>query len=270
MLHIAAAVLALTDPSGPIVDARIADIIADPERYGGQTLSIRGQIDACYGFTCSICPEEMTPATANDEQCLRISFDSYMSEEDTKGPRDALWTPSARSLVEETFRFSVVTAEGVFNPECLTGRPWPPEAPASNADEVVEIVCVDRAVTWGGVVVRAVHRRIPSNDGLVFDVDFGVLTSAPAEIAVQVETAYRDYLVSLDDGPEDRPLAVFVPQSPDFRPAGEEARLCICLKEECGGDWPVRDISLRARTPNDPYVCYSALRIAGVWRVYPD
>lgn len=273
MLHILAAVIALSDPTGPVVDARIAEVIADPERYSGQTLRIRGQIDACYSFVCSICPEEMTPQTAVDEECLRISFDGFMSEEDRNGPVDAPYTPSPWRDVEELFRYSVVTAEGVFDPECLTGRPWPPEPPVEPAEGEVlidEIICMDRASTYRAVQVRTVHRRILSNQGLVFGRDGGALTPAPTEIAAPVEAAYRTYLATFDDDPDVDPMTVLLPEFPDFKPAGEEARLCICLKGDCTGEWPTRDISVWGRTNNDPYRCYAALQVAGVWRVYPE
>lgn len=49
MLHMFAAVLALSGPTEPVVEARIAEVIANPERYRDRTPSLRGQIDACYG-----------------------------------------------------------------------------------------------------------------------------------------------------------------------------------------------------------------------------
>ena len=175
MLHaIAAAALALSDPAGPVVEARVADVIADPERYGGQTLRLRGQIDACYSWVCSICPEEMTPGTADPEKCLRISSDGFGAEEDWADDEGPPFDRDVWPDMEKAFRFSVVTAEGHFNPSCLTHRPWPPEpppAPSSDQDatQISEVVCMDRATTWSGVQVRSVHRRLPSNGGLLFD-----------------------------------------------------------------------------------------------------
>lgn len=274
MLHIFAAVLALSDPSGPVVEARIADVIADPERYGGQTLRIRGQVDACYGVVCSICPEEMTPGTAEDAQCLRMSFDGFMSEEDQARGEEGEYTPAPWREIEETFRFSVLTGEGEFDPSCLTQRPWPPEPKAqapTGEDIVPEILCMDRATTWRGVQVRAVHRRLPSNDGLVFGRSGGRLDAASDDISDAVKADYRRYL-TLIGSDDDDPLAVLLPEYSNFRPEakGEEARLCVCLKESCEAEWPRRDISTRARTPNDPYICYVALKTDGAWRVFPE
>lgn len=274
MLHILTAVMALTDPAGPVVEARIADVIADPERYGGQTLRIRGQVDSCYSFVCSICPEEMTPETADDEKCLRMGFDGFMSEEDRGRENEGGYTPTPWRDIEASFRFSVLTGEGEFDPSCLTRRPWPPEPRAeTGGDDGVlgEIICMDRSTTWRGVQVRAVHRRLPSNAGLVFGRDGGGLSPAPEAVSASVKAAYRDYL-RLIGSDDDHPSAVFVPEFADFKPetASEDARLCICLKGECDTEWPRRDLSTWARTPNDPYVCHVALKTDGVWRVFPE
>ncbi len=274
MLHIFVAVLALSDPTGPVVEARIADVIADPELYGDRTLRIRGQVDSCYGFVCSICPEEMTPETAEGDKCLRISFDDFMAEADRGRDSDIEYVPSPWRDVEALFRFSIVTGEGRFDPSCLTGRPWPPEphaGAASSDDMVPEVLCMDRATTWRGVQVRAVHRRLPSNEGLVFGSGKGRLTPASEPVSTSVKSAYRTYLGLIGADEEDA-LAVFIPEFQDLRPAtaSEEARLCVCLKESCEGEWPRRDLSTWARTPNDPYVCYVALKTDGVWRVFPE
>lgn len=274
MLHIFAAAVALSDPTGAVIEARIADVIADPERYGGQTLRIRGQVDACYGYVCSICPEEMTPGTAENEKCLRMSFDGFMSEEDQAREDEGEYVPAPWREIEETFRFSVLTGEGEFDPSCLTNRPWPPEpavqAPAGE-EMMPEIVCMDRATTWRGVQVRAVHRRLPSNDGLVFGRNRGSLAVAPDDTSTAVQADYRRYLALIGSDDEEQ-LAVFMPEHSNFRPEAkdEEARLCVCLKASCEADWPRRDISTWARTPNDPYVCHVALKTDGVWRVFPE
>lgn len=275
MLHIFAAAMALADPSGPVIDARIADVIADPERYGGQTLRIRGQVDACYSWVCSICPEEMTPGTTDDEQCLRISFHGFASEreeDDADGPpfSTALWRE-----MEKAFRFSVVTAEGQFDPSCLTRRPWPPEpAPAGSGDQVeIEdtVLCTDRASTWRGVQVRTVHRRLPSNDGLLFDVSRdAALKAASPEIEALAEGAYREYVLTFDRTPDWKPIAVFQTEFPAFDEPDREAWACVCRIDDCSDAWPKREISVWARTVNDPYFCYFALERRGVWRIYPE
>lgn len=269
MLLVLAAVLSLSDPTrGAIIDVRIADVIAEPERYGGQTLRIRGQIDACYGYVCSICPEDMTLETLADEQCLRMSFDGFADEESWSA-EDTRYAPSVRGAMEEAFRYSVLTGEGTFDPSCLTHRPWPPEPDAAFVDEVL---CMDRATTWRGVQVKAVHRRIMSNDGLIFGSHKGRLTEAPEEVSGQVKMAYQTYLPFSDAG-HGGALKVFLPEFPVLGSEGgvedEEARLCVCLKDDCEGDWPRHDISVWAHTVNDPYVCHAALKVDGVWGIYP-
>lgn len=263
MLHIFAAVLALSDPTGPVVEARIADVIADPERYRDQTLRIRGQVDACYSWVCSVCPEDMTPETADEEKCLRISFDAFGSEEDWRDDEEPPFHRDAWRDMEEAFRFSVVTAEGRFDPTCL------PIKPSQGLDEMV--LCTDRASTWRGVQVRSVHRRLSSNDGLVLGQrrDGPLKASSPA-IASAVGQAYRDYVLTFDDSPDWKPVAVFQTEYPALDDPNREAWACVCRVADCSGLWPKREISLWARTVNDPYFCYFALERSGAWRIYPE
>lgn len=275
MLHVFAAAFALSDPSGPVVDARIPDILADPERYGGQTLRIRGQIDACYGWVCSICPEEMTPATANGEKCLRISFDDFPGGLGWSGEDPSFERGVSRDM-EKAFRFSVVTAEGQFDPSCLTRRPWPPEPTLPYGDDpessqISEVVCSDRASTWRSVQVRTVHRRFPSNDGLLFDGRrAGALKLASPATASLAEAAWREYVLTFDQNPHWRPIAVFQTESPAFDEFDREAWACVCRVDDCSGHWPKREVSLWAQTYNDPYFCYFALERQGAWRIYPE
>lgn len=272
MLLIAiAALLALADPSGQAVEARIADVIADPDHYDGQLLRLRGQVDACHGFTCSICPAEMTPATQDDGECLRISFDDFTSNE--HGELDMPLTRIASKLVEELFRFSVITADGMYDAACQPRPPGRTNQGQRGGEEAIEeiVVCTDRASTWRGVGVREVHRRIPSNDGLIFNRPANRLSDAPTNVSDPVKAAYRDYVLTFEDEPNFDPMVVLMPEAPLLKPIGDEARLCVCLVDECAeSDWPRRDVSTWARTPNDPYVCYVALKVAGAWRVYPE
>lgn len=263
MLHTFAAVLALSDPTGPVVEARIADVIADPERYGGQTLRIRGQVDACYGFVCSICPEEMTPETAEGDRCLRMGFDDFEVRDDVEARNLGYWQSAVR-LMEEGFRFSVVTAEGRFDPSCL-----PPPTKADVLEEIV--VCTDRATTFRDARVSRVHRRLASNDGLVFDRrrDAALIVASQA-VAAEAEAAYRDYVLTFDADPDWKPIAIFQTENPSLGDAAREAWACVCRIDHCSDVWPRREISLWARTANDPYFCYFALAEDGAWRIYPE
>ncbi len=260
MLHILAAVAMLAGPPGPVVEARIADVIADPERYGGRMLRIRGQVDSCYGYVCSICPEDMTPATADGDKCLRMSFDDFESLEDDRADDVGYWRSASR-LLEEGFRFSVVTAEGLFDPSCL------PTPRHNNLEEVV--ICTDRGTTFRDVRLSRVHRRLTSNHGLDFS-RRGVLAPAPEDVAVPVEVSFRSLERIFDPEPRWRPMAVLQPEDADYPEHGKEAWACVCRVDDCGGRWPQRKISVLARTVNDPYLCYVALKVEGSWRVFPE
>lgn len=278
MLHILAAVVALADPTGPAIDARIADVIADPERYGGQTLRIRGQVDACYLDGCRICPEEMRPGEEDREErrCLRIGLEDFSAEDDLADPDGPPFERSPRREVAEIFRFTVVTAEGVFDPQCLTGKPWPPEPePAPSASSDAEATMIDEIICTGGVDltdarVSKVHRRLPSNDGLAARRHSWPLTPASPTIATAAEAAYRDYVLIFDPGPDWTPIAVFQTEFPNFDDRDREAWACVCRIDDCSDAWPKREISVWARTVNDPYFCYFTMEVAGAWRVFPE
>jgi len=258
----------MTHPSGPVVDARIADVIADPQRYDGQTVRFRGQIDACYGWVCSVCPEDMTPATADQEKCLRTSFQGFADERDGDDPNGPPFSTAVWREMEKAFRFSVVTAEGVFDASCL---PSPPSRLEDGAEIGELVVCTDRATTWRDVEVRQVHRRLPSNDGLLLDSSReGALKAVSPAIAASAEGAYREYVLTFDRSPDWKPIAVFQTEFPVLDEPHREAWACVCRIDDCSDAWPKREISLWARTVNDPYFCYFALERQGVWRIYPE
>lgn len=270
MLHMFAAVLALSGPTEPVVEARIAEVIANPERYRDRTLSLRGQIDACYGWACNICPEDMTPDAADPEKCLRLSFDGFGGVDDEADFDGSFFSRDVAREMEEAFRFTIVTAEGAFDPSCLP--PKPPPAGERDGREIEElIICTDRASTWRGVQVRAVHRRLPSNAGLVLSQPRDEpLVRASATIARGAEAAYREYVLTFDTRPDWTPIAVFQTETPALDDPAREAWACVCRVDDCPDAWPRRAISLWAATINDPYVCYFALERQGVWRIYPE
>lgn len=242
MLHILAAVAALVDPTGPVVEARIADVIASPERYAGKRLRIRGQIDACYADLCSICPEELTGTVEAHRRCLSVAFDDLQELSDQ--PAEAAYRPNAEQVFDDAFRFSVVTVEGGF---------WPPDAEVSSWSDRPPASLI-------GVRVQAVHRRIPSNDGVVTDRYINRLEPAQASIRAAVTAAYRPYDALFADR---SPATVTVLTLSD-----DEAWACICRIDDCSGAWPKRTISVYAPTINDPYVCRLARRGEDSWRVF--
>lgn len=257
MLHIFTAVLALSDPSAEVVRARIADVIAHPGRFHDQHLSIRGQVDACHRDVCRLCPEVMRSANADASQCLDIELKGIGED----------WVPghteSPEDRVAEQVRFSVITAKGLFDADCqgtmMSSAIDGPETPGSCGPP------------FAFVEVLRVHRRLRSNEGLVWDHQSAALHPAPADVASEIETIWRRELAEANEEPVGDQIAVFLSDAARYRHAQAEARLCVCLKADCSADWPKRDISTAAPTSRDPFACYAAARFDGDggWRVYP-
>lgn len=259
MLHIFAAVLALSDPTGPVVEARIADVIAEPERYGGRTVRIRGQVDACYADLCSICPEELTGAVDAYRRCLVMTFDDleagdYQDDGFDWKPRGSVGfrtRPNGAGPLEDAFRFSVVTVEGRFR------------AAATVDDQLAERV----GVRLTGVRVQALHRRIPSNAGVATDRYTARLEPAPTEVTRNVAAAISAYGWPFEPRPGQ--MIVLVLSSYFQRAVDRDAWACTCQIDDCTGRWPERTISVYAPTINNPYSCDMARRDEdGVWRLY--
>lgn len=255
-----AAVLALqlTDPAP--VETTVAEVRADPEAFGSQIVRLRGELNGCAGFDCRICPEEMTPESYEPEACLSMSFDGFAIESEQS-------TYSANRLIEEAFRFSVVTLTARVDPACLTNRPWPPESPSTDEDDVVAVVvCSDRASVLRDARVEAVHARHPANNGL--PTYHRSALYAAAELG---DVLIADLLAAVPWYRNDNlQFAAFRPEDRSFREAEDEALLCVCREDNCTGRWPTHEELGVLETPNNPYHCYTALKWDGHWRVYID
>lgn len=255
---VAVLALLLTDPAP--VETTVAAVRADPEAFGSQTVRLRGEVNGCAGFDCRICPEEMTPQSYEPEACLSMTFDGFATETEHEAY-------SAHRLMEESFRFSVVTLTARVDPACLTNRPWPPEPPSTDENEIVEIVvCTDRASVLRDARVEAVHERHPANEGLpIYRLE--ALTSAPDIESVLI----ADFLAALPWHRDDHlQFAAFRPEDRNFTEAEDDALLCFCVEDDCTGRWPVHQGLGVLETPNNSYNCYWALKWDGRWRVYVD
>lgn len=253
MLALAVVIFGLAQ--GQPQEATVAEILRDPDRYGGQIVRVRGEVNGCAGYDCGLCPEEMTPATYDSEACLNMSFHAF-SGGDTER------TFSAARLIEDAFRFSVVTLTARVDPQCLTHRPWPPEPDLNGV-----VICTDRASVLVDARVEEVHLRHRADDGLPISRLHALL---PAE-EVQPHLI-DDYFAALpwEDRGEDHQFSAWQSEVPQFSDADDEALLCICREADCTGRWPSRIGLGVLETPNNPYDCYWALKWGDRWRLYID
>ena len=255
-----AAVLALLLSDPAPVETTVATVRAYPEAFRSQTVRLRGEVNGCAGFDCRICPEEMTPESYEPDACLSMSFDGFAIETGQEAY-------SAHRLMEEAFRFSVVTLIARVEPACLTNRPWSPEPAPTDEDEIVEmVVCTDRASVLRDARVEGVHDRHPANEGLP-TYQREELAPAPDIEALLIADLFAAVPWDRDDNLQ---FATFRPEDRNFRDAEDEALLCVCLEDDCTGRWPTHEGLGALETPNNPYHCYWALKWDGRWRVYVD
>jgi hypothetical protein len=130
-------------------DATIAQLRADPRQWAGKTVRLTGKLDQCWGFTCDLCPAEMTPATVDAAACLPIEFDDGV-------------IPSR--LAEEALRFSHVTLTAQFDPTCMLRE---------------GVICTDRATVLLKARVETVVKRYRSSEGLWNKSRRAMLTALP-------------------------------------------------------------------------------------------
>ena len=115
------------------VTVTLEQLVAAPDKYAGAQVKLAGQVDACWGMMCAVCPTEATPATVKRDQCLAIGF-----------ARDQ---PS----LDRPIRYSGIIFTASFDPTCLR------EA------------CLDNGAVLRGAVIETVMRRRPSAQGLLWN-----------------------------------------------------------------------------------------------------
>ncbi|HEY1631466.1 MAG TPA: hypothetical protein VGF56_09125 [Rhizomicrobium sp.] len=80
----------------------VDQLIAKPDRYAGQDVRVVGQIDNCVARACNLCPEDMTRASFDEEDCVMLVFDG---------------DDSVRRAMGEAYRFSDVIVDARFGSE---------------------------------------------------------------------------------------------------------------------------------------------------------
>ena len=232
---------------GPPV-ASIAALRSHMGYWANRTVRVRGQIDLCSNFDCHICPEAMTQAGLDLDRCLSISFSGF--ETDPAGGRTA-------GLMEDTFRFAIVTLEAKFDPTCLGYFPARSRRAASRAahQEVQAVVCTDRASVLRSARVIAVHSRKTADTGLgVRRAGFRV-TPAPAQTEREVLAAYRaETPPGWDDGTMERRVFVINPEDIADISKGWDAaaEACVCREDSCDGRVAFTPLEKRGRSVRLP------------------
>jgi hypothetical protein len=119
------------------VPVEMAALRSNSSTYAGKVVRVTGKLDQCYAWECSLCPEGMTTANADQRQCLALDFHTLMPG-----------TGFGEEEQEKIFRFASVTLTARFDPSCWKG------------------LCLDRPSVLYGAVVESVQNRRSSRDGL--------------------------------------------------------------------------------------------------------
>jgi hypothetical protein len=236
LIHLLALVAASTStsPIGTTVDA----IRSNPARFEGQWVRLRGQIDQCTHFDCSICPEEATPADPQSDRCLRLSWDRMRGSEEENG-----------ADFDPIYRYASVDLVARFEGACLQG------------------LCTDRASVLRDSRVIAVLKRRISAEGLNSSRQINRIMEAPAASAAPLIA-----LISRGRSPGTYGPFYRVFTGPDDPNIERSAIVCRSRGErDARGAWPTDQASaLLARSTEDSFKCFFAEKSNGQWFIRPD
>lgn len=237
----------------------VNDIKTNWGRYDGRIIRVRGQLDTCfngiYGLGCMLCPEQMT--TVDPNRCVSLEFAMEPTTLDHQAPLRVV------SHIQETYRFATVTVEAQFDATFLfdeNGNPVKP-LPYLTADGSPPNL-------FDAHVVQ-VHARKSARDGLVL---YGAEQLSPAlseERSVMLAALAAS---NPDDGFSKREVFA-IPPSPSILerrqigdPTVPDGAGCMCLTEDCQGQWPTRWF-LGMKSPANSFRCWAMQKVDGGWRV---
>ena len=238
MMLAAAILLAALQLQAPAIPVTADQLRANPERFEGKRIVLRGQMDLCFRFSCSICPLDATRASIGRGDCLSLSFDRARARREDIG-----------ATFDPLYRYADVVLTATFDPSCWPGQGDP---------------CSDRASVLLNARVEEVTKRRTSHEGLIFNPE--PLVDAPSEIARPI---IADLLRrTLHDAPSRR-VSAFLTPSPL---SSEEAFVCRSDTESDDerGAWPDSFQALVAPSTEDRYRCWGANKVGGEWLVNPE
>lgn len=261
-LGVFALILAICGPFFAIAEAAqaprltISELRRNWQRYDGRTIQIRGQIDNCNA-RCSICPEDMTTATYDNNLCLTLEFGLEES-------RGKFVDNQANLAMQVAFRFATVTVQARLSSRCLFDEKGMP---------VTNSVCVFDSPTpnlqTAGVL--QIHTRKSARDGLAEYVFGPLMPAAPedrqAMLAEFNRVVWGDYAT-----PEmftaQLPVGVISDRQRDYVYVGDGLG-CVCLDDSCEGRWPTR-LFPGMNSAGNPFHCWQMIKTEMGWRVVPN
>ncbi len=273
----------VTSPETGPIETSISEIQKDPWAWDGKTVRVRGTFDECASYSCNLCETENDLIEYNDFvrhvtlisedydtsliACMGVSF-GYESRArgDHTSEKDYLKDdPIPAGLYDQLVRFSTSILIARYDASC------------SGVQQTADIIvlCTDRASQLREARMERTFVRRPNPDGTINQYGAELLARPDAETTSLIRAAYvRSKSVFGQNTTEhdlNKPIFVYLDPllSAIAIEDGVEAigGACECSARHCGdGDWPKRSGDAWIENPVNPYTCWQAERVAGVWR----
>ncbi|MCP5433556.1 MAG: hypothetical protein H6923_09835 [Alphaproteobacteria bacterium] len=260
------------------VDITLSQIRADPWRYHGQLVRIRGTVNECQSYACDICEtEDLSVVADRSDLCMGIEFGVGRRNADAIAARcgndrecGAYISRRFRSDAARDARLTTSTVLARYDATCSGRKPPGKEG----SDEIV--VCTDKATELRDAEVERVHQFRATTEAPFIRYGADPLSEPDAVTADALRGAFFDSLgrYTLETWERDAAtpdLFIFVAKSLSAEDKAEfghdaEGGACICLKSTCRpADWPRRSADTYLQTPADPFTCFWAQHWEGRW-----
>ena len=252
-----------------VINMTIEDVNKAPLEFHQKRIRVRGVVDECISLTCHICAAaNLDRPKIKDADCLTASFAESGGTSDRKSDDESSGSMRqylAIQSLETLYRFSEITAEGVYDASCAGNL-----IRKSAGSERRIVICTDRATTFRIEAITSVHKRWPATEGLFSMYEGEPLNVLTAEESRELLAAYDEVLRDWEDKLDtpDRYRA-YRQQVYSGALGPEQAVLCHCLTDNCAGLWPSKQGHF-LETPNNPYKCVGATRTSTGWRFMPQ
>ena len=239
------------------IDTTIAAVRADGAKYDGKYIRIRGLVTRCDAFVCGLVP--ISPEGKPDWEARRLRFNFWSGAAILNIP-----DPVMRSRISMPlgflYRFSEATIVGRYDYTCDSAEDVLAKPASGNLQEIT--VCTDGGDDLHEATVVSVHRRWPST-AFSAGTDAPKLTPLSADTVAAMTAAYIA-AGGIKPWETKDPYRAFIDSND-----AESARFCVCLKQDCTGQWPTEPQHLPGNTMN-PYTCVQAKHNDGAWHFQPS
>lgn len=212
---------------GAEVVTTVEKVRSQPDAFSGKRVRLTGQLNECYQWECSLCPEAMTSKDRNADRCLALSFRPLVNG-----------TGFGSDEQENVFRFSSVVITATFDPSCWKGG------------------CLDRQTVLEDSTVVSVSKRRAGASGLWLS-DTTKLVPIDGPEANQIREAAREA-----GYPKHPPIKAFATTGSE--PKFVVCWSSPAFGEHDPGAWPLTlESALFARSTLDFFQCNEVREVDG-------